>query len=129
METELGRIVDALPGLVWTALPDGQADFTNRRWCEYTGLSAEEAAGWGWLAAVHPEDKERLIGAWQAILDSIALNVCFRQSAVQESFFIYSKNMIGCNEPEHPHGVFCDAEDGLSQRIGKVLWHMNTCFR
>ncbi len=70
METELGRIVDALPGLVWTALPDGQADFTNRRWCEYTGLSAEEAAGWGWLAAVHPEDKERLIGAWQAILDS-----------------------------------------------------------
>ena len=35
VDNELGRVVDALPGLVWTALPDGQADFLNQRWCEY----------------------------------------------------------------------------------------------
>jgi len=38
MENELSRVVDALPGLVWTALPDGRIDFFNQRWCEYTGL-------------------------------------------------------------------------------------------
>ena len=43
METELSRVVDALPGFVWTAFPDGQIDFLNRRWCEYTGLSVDEA--------------------------------------------------------------------------------------
>ena len=44
MENELGPVVDTLPGLVWTALPDGNVDFVNRRWCEYTGLGVDEAA-------------------------------------------------------------------------------------
>jgi len=39
MENEFNRVIDALPGLVWTALPDGHIDFLNQRWCEYTGLS------------------------------------------------------------------------------------------
>ncbi|MEX3815119.1 PAS domain-containing protein [Paraburkholderia sp. BR13439] len=43
MKTELSRVVDELPGLVWSALPDGRIEFVNRRWCEYTGLSADQA--------------------------------------------------------------------------------------
>jgi hypothetical protein len=31
---DLGRVVDARPGLVCTALPDGDIDFLNQRWCE-----------------------------------------------------------------------------------------------
>ncbi len=61
MQNELRRVVDALPGLVWSALPDGQIDFLNQRWCEYTGLSLEEACGWGWHVAVHPEDLQQVI--------------------------------------------------------------------
>ena len=38
MEIDLGRVLDALPAMVWTALPAGQIDFINRRWSEYTGL-------------------------------------------------------------------------------------------
>jgi PAS domain S-box-containing protein len=70
MENELRRIVDALPGLFWTALPNGQADFTNQRWCEYTGLTASEAAGEGWLGAIHPADLAGLRAAWHSILFS-----------------------------------------------------------
>ena len=47
MENELHRVVDALPGLVWTALPDGHIDFLNQRWCADTGLSVDEAYGRG----------------------------------------------------------------------------------
>ena len=54
MENELSRVVDALPGLVWTALPDGHVDFLNQRWCEYTGLSIDEAYGRGWQTADPP---------------------------------------------------------------------------
>jgi PAS domain-containing protein len=43
MENELRRVVDAIPGLVWTALPDGDTDFLSQRWCEYTGLGVDEA--------------------------------------------------------------------------------------
>jgi PAS domain-containing protein len=39
MENELSRVADALPALVWAALPDGHIDFLNQRWCECTGLS------------------------------------------------------------------------------------------
>jgi hypothetical protein len=33
MENELSRVVDTLPGLVWTALPDKHVDFFSQRWC------------------------------------------------------------------------------------------------
>jgi PAS domain S-box-containing protein len=52
-------VIDTIPALVWSALPDGSVDFVSRRWLEYTGLSAEQALGWGYTAAIHPEDFER----------------------------------------------------------------------
>ncbi|MGD0474726.1 MAG: PAS domain-containing protein [Candidatus Velthaea sp.] len=70
MESELSRVVDSLPGLVWTARPSGEADFVNQRWCEYTGLTVDEAYGRGWLAAIHPDDLAGLLAGWQSILDS-----------------------------------------------------------
>ena len=68
MENEISRVVDALPGLVWTALPDGHIDFLNQRWCEYTGLSVDEACGLGWQTAIHPEDLPELLERWRSIL-------------------------------------------------------------
>ena len=70
MENELRRVVDALPGLVWTARPDGHIDFLNQRWCEYTGHSVGEAYGRGWQTAIHPEDLPELLERWQSILAS-----------------------------------------------------------
>ena len=70
MEVDLRRVVDALPGMVWTALSDGQIDFVNQRWCEYTGLSVEEACGRGWRAAIHSQDLAALLERWRSILVS-----------------------------------------------------------
>src|SRR5215467_145974 len=70
MENELSHLVNALPGLVWTALPDGSNDFFNQRWREYTGLSLEESCGSAWQAAIHPEDLPRLVEQWRSILAS-----------------------------------------------------------
>jgi PAS domain S-box-containing protein len=72
MESELGRVVDALPGLVWTAFPDGQIEFLNRRWSEYTGLGVEGSRGRGWQAAVHPDDLPRLLAGWRPDSASVA---------------------------------------------------------
>ncbi|SKD05497.1 PAS domain-containing protein [Paraburkholderia hospita] len=69
MENELLQVVDALPGLVWTALPNGHVDFLNRRWCEYTGMSAKDALQC-WQKAIHPGDLPELLGRWRAILTS-----------------------------------------------------------
>src|ERR1700730_3414308 len=42
--------------------------FVNRRWTEYTGLSAEDTVGSGWKTAIHPEDFERWLKLWRACL-------------------------------------------------------------
>src|ERR1700693_2038042 len=62
--------VDAIPTLAWSARPDGSVEFLNRRWLDYTGLSTEEASNWGWTAAVHTEDRDRLMDFWRHLLDS-----------------------------------------------------------
>src|SRR5580693_9813437 len=62
--------VDAMPTLVWSARPDGSAEFFNRRWLDYSGLSSEEASDWGWAAALHTEDRDRLMDFWRHLLDS-----------------------------------------------------------
>jgi len=64
-EDRLRLVIDTLPTLVWSKSPDGSADFLNRRFREYTGLSVEEGLGWGWMMnAFHPED--RLQEEWRA---------------------------------------------------------------
>src|SRR4029450_13680900 len=70
MQFELTHLVDALPGLGWTALPDGRAEFLNQRWLDYAGMTAHKAAGWGWGGASHPDDRKGLVGYWQSCLAS-----------------------------------------------------------
>ncbi len=73
MELELRKlrsIINAIPTLAWSADPDGFADFVNQRWLDYTGLSAQQAQGWGWRAAIHPDDIKGLVEHWQACLAS-----------------------------------------------------------
>lgn len=70
MELELGHLIDVLPGLVWIALPDGRVEFLNQRWCDYTGLSREQALGRGWQTALHPDDRDRVLERWRSFFES-----------------------------------------------------------
>jgi PAS domain S-box-containing protein len=38
--------------------------YVNDRWSSITGVSAEKAAGVGWLATLHPDDRERVTREW-----------------------------------------------------------------
>jgi two-component system sensor kinase FixL len=68
LEDQLRLVIDTIPTLAWSAVPDGSRDFLNQRWLEYTGLSLEEGLGQGWQAAIHPEDRARLVDEWRAAL-------------------------------------------------------------
>jgi len=56
-EDRLRLVVDTLPAMVWSKLPDGSADFLNQRFREYTGFTLEQGLGRGWMNAFHPEDR------------------------------------------------------------------------
>src|SRR5260221_495610 len=84
MHSELRRVVDTISELIWTAAADGSAKFVNRRWSEYTGLTLEEARGFGWHAAIWPEDLPRLAEHWHSLAGSDAgereIEVCIRRA-------------------------------------------------
>jgi PAS domain S-box-containing protein len=69
-EHNLNLIINTIPALVWSARPDGSAEFFNQHYLDYVGLSAEQAKNWGWTVAVHPDDLNGLAGSWQSIMAS-----------------------------------------------------------
>ncbi len=69
-EDKFRVMVDAIPTLAWCSLADGTVEFLNQRWHDYTGLSPREAQRWGWKATIHPEDLEKSMEKWRALLAS-----------------------------------------------------------
>jgi len=69
-EKKLRDVVETIPTIAWSALPDGWVDFSNHHWEEYTGLSLEKGSGSGWEAAVHPDDVKRHAEKWRASVAS-----------------------------------------------------------
>jgi PAS domain S-box-containing protein len=61
-------LTDLVPGVVWTARPDGWIDSANQFWIRYTGLTLEQTYGWGWSYALHPEDLPRVKDIWARAL-------------------------------------------------------------
>ena len=69
-EDYLRLTIDTIPVLAWCTRPDGWNEFLNQRWLDYTGLTIEEARGWGWKVAIHPDDLPRVLDVWQGLLVS-----------------------------------------------------------
>jgi PAS domain S-box-containing protein len=67
-EKELRDVIDTIPAIVWSTLPDGSNTYVNKRYVEYTGSSAEQVAGSGWQALIHPDDLERHAAKWREAL-------------------------------------------------------------
>jgi two-component system CheB/CheR fusion protein len=65
-EARFRVLADAAPMLVWDAGADGESEFSNSRWLEYTGQTPEQARGRGWVEAVHPDDRAAIQKAWLA---------------------------------------------------------------
>src|SRR5262249_24554944 len=65
MDGEFTRIINALPGLIWTARPDGYVECFNQHYLDYVGLSAKQIEGWGWRVVIHPDDLKDLEAHWR----------------------------------------------------------------
>ena len=43
---------------------EGKALYVNKKWCEIAGISSQEAMGFGWTRAIHPEDSSYVFAQW-----------------------------------------------------------------
>lgn len=69
-EQRFRQIADTMPQIVWATRPDGYHEYYNRRWYEYTGLTAEESIGSSWNNPVHPADRQLAIDRWNHSLQT-----------------------------------------------------------
>jgi PAS domain S-box-containing protein len=63
-------MAESMPQKIFTAKPDGEVDYFNRQWMEFTGLQYEQIHGWGWLQFLHPDDLEENARIWRNAVDS-----------------------------------------------------------
>jgi len=57
------NLAEALPIIIWTALPDGTINYINKQWHNYTGMTFDQSKGWRWVAALHPDDLRNSLDA------------------------------------------------------------------
>lgn len=51
-------------GIIRTDI-SGNCVYVNDRWCQITGLTADQSVGEGWQQGLHPDDRDRVVAAWQ----------------------------------------------------------------
>ncbi|MCY1645411.1 GAF domain-containing protein [Methylorubrum sp. SL192] len=77
-EARQRALVEGIPQLVWRAGDGGAWSWASPQWCRYTGQTEAESRGFGWLDAVHPEDRDRAQNAWSGAAAAEALAVDYR---------------------------------------------------
>lgn len=63
-EEKFRTLANHAPVGIFLSAPNGDALFVNGSWCEMAGIEARHALGTGWTNAIHPEDRERVLGGW-----------------------------------------------------------------
>jgi len=69
-EARLKAVANVVPDLIWSSDAAGSRDWYNQRWLDYTGQTFEEARGYGWLEAIHPDDRQASRDQLQRALES-----------------------------------------------------------
>jgi PAS domain S-box-containing protein len=63
-------LADSVPGIVWTARPDGGWEYANRRQQQYSGKGFEQVRDWNWKEIVHPDDLSATLERWNRSLQT-----------------------------------------------------------
>ncbi len=64
-ERRLRFVMDSMPQKIFTARPNGDIDYFNPIWMDFTGLSFEQIKDWGWNQFIHPDDLEENARLWR----------------------------------------------------------------
>ncbi|MDD5330711.1 MAG: EAL domain-containing protein [Sulfuricella sp.] len=63
------KLFHHFPVLVWRSGVDGQSDYFNQAWLDFTGRTAEQELGDGWAEGVHPDDLDRCLKIYREAFD------------------------------------------------------------
>ncbi|HUF82214.1 MAG TPA: PAS domain S-box protein [Burkholderiales bacterium] len=102
-EERFRSLANSVPAFVWTATPEGEVNYVNDQWYAYFGLDREQTAGYGWLDAIHPGDRQRCMAAYRDALQngsSYRIEVRKRRADGQYRWFLLRaepmRDALGC---------------------------------
>jgi PAS domain S-box-containing protein len=90
-EKELRDILETIPAMTVTVLPDGTDVFIDKRFADYSGLPADKARRSGWKATAHPDDVDEHVSKWRSSLVSgepIEIETRFRRADGEYRWFL-----------------------------------------
>lgn len=53
------NLLNQLPALVWSSDINGECDYANQSWLDFTGKKLEESLGYEFTKCIHPDDMEK----------------------------------------------------------------------
>ena len=72
-EERFRSLIEATAAIVWNTPASGQFEAEQPGWTEFTGQTFDQLKGWGWLDAVHPDDRADTARAWSAAVATRSL--------------------------------------------------------
>lgn len=75
-EERFRAMIHTVPSLTFEGDSAGRNTFTSESWDAYTGMNVDESRGWGWVRAMHPEDRAAATTSWAEAARSGTLLEC-----------------------------------------------------
>ncbi|HEY0466695.1 MAG TPA: PAS domain-containing protein, partial [Polyangiaceae bacterium] len=98
-----------MPQFVWTWDGEGRCDYLGPQWVAYTGIPEAEQLGHGWLANVHPDDRDRVDSAWtKSASEGASFDIDFRIRRADGAYRWFKTRAL----PKH------DREGRITQWLG-----------
>lgn len=63
---------------IFRADAKGNLFFANDKWSEISGIGIKEAMNEGWVSAIHPEDRKRVVDTWHSVIENSEGQARFR---------------------------------------------------
>jgi PAS domain S-box-containing protein len=100
-ESRFRNMADHAPVMTWVTDPSGYCNYLNARWYEFTGQAPGEGESYGWLDAVHPDDRPIAEQAFvSATVDQRDYRIEFRLRRADGAY----RRVIDAASPRFGHG-------------------------
>lgn len=90
-EGRLRTLMEGIPQLVWRSRDEGDWTWAGPQWLAFTGQSQEASHGLGWLDAVHPDDREASLRAWDEARPHGRLDTEFRVRPAGDGAYLWHR--------------------------------------
>lgn len=110
----ISAVLESLPHIAWTADAEGNIDYYNHGWYNYTNRDASEGLGDGWISIIHPDDLGLLASRWN---ESVKEGKAFQHAARFRRFDGVYRWHLSMGTPIFNHDKTVDMWVGTSTDI------------